>query len=89
MEFGSNAVVWPTVGLPQLLPLFPEGNELVEKFLGKSNILPLRCSPGDVSYQKFPQVFVIGDDPVMDDNKFWKKNLVKREMLCRSEVQVR
>lgn len=61
----------------------------LESFWGKINTNWFRHSPGEVSYQKFPQVFVICDDPIMDDNKFWKKSLVKTTMLVRNEVQVR
>lgn len=85
----SSVVMWPRVDGNSPLPFFPAGNKLVGKFLGKSNITWLRHYPGEVSYQKFPQVFVICDDPIMDDNEFWKKSLVQREMLWRHEVQVR
>lgn len=84
-----SSVMWPRVDGNSLLPFFPAGNKLLGKFLGKTNITRLRHYPGEESYQKFPQVFVIRDDPIMDDNEFWKKSLVKREMLWRHEVQVR
>ena len=76
-----SSVMWPRVDGNSLLPFFPAGNKLLGKFLGKTNITRLRHYPGEESYQKFPQVFVIRDDPIMDDNEFWKKSLVKREML--------